>query len=111
MTQCCGLLPESCSKTADVTTIVTRIHGSFILVHRWREDGCYWNYGLLSLQREYVRRKFTQTAQNVYHALVKSLDHTNMDMGLNPTIVLLGCGPAPEMVAVKAKLRLTCKPS
>ncbi|KAL0039691.1 hypothetical protein WJX77_005282 [Trebouxia sp. C0004] len=65
-----------------------------------------WNYDSLSLQRDYVQRKFVQTAGNVYDALIKAQIPTDiLKMGSCLEVVVLGCGPAPEMLAVKVFLQ------
>lgn len=72
-----------------------------VMAARYIQDGYFWDYSSLSLQRDYDEKKFVQTARNVYDALMKARGKTSFTLGSCPEIVVLGCGPAPEMVAVK----------
>jgi len=42
-----------------------------------------------------------KTTRNVYDALMKARRKTTFILGSCPEVVVLGCGPAPEMDAVK----------
>lgn len=70
---------------------------------RYHEYDLFWDYNSLSLQRDYVTKKFVQTAEHVYDALMEAQKHTSFTLGSCPEIAVLGCGPVPEMVAVKVE--------
>ncbi len=70
---------------------------------RYVPDEYFYDYNSLSLQRDYVKKKFVQTAEKVYDALTEAQKHTIFTLGSCPEIVVLGCGPVPEMVAVKVE--------
>lgn len=65
----------------------------------------FYDYNILSLQRGYVESKFVN---NVYDALQEAEKHTGFNLGSCPEIAVLGCGPAPEMVAVQVQFTVTC---
>lgn len=73
---------------------------------RYKEDGYFRDYSSLSLQRDLVEKKFVSTVAKVYAALTKAQKLTKLTLGScrTPEIVVLGCGSAPEMVAVKVQL-------
>ena len=73
------------------------------MVARYKLDDYYWDYSSLSLQRDLVDKKFLQTAENVFDALMEARKHTRFSLGSCPEILVLGCGPAPEIVAVKVE--------
>ena len=73
------------------------------VVTRWHNEDSTWfaDYSSLSFQESTCRVQ--ETAENVYDALVKAKKQISFSSGSSrsPEIVILGCGPAPEMVAVK----------
>lgn len=73
--------------------------------YRWPN----WDYGNLFFQKTYVARKFQSTARQVYRCLEALHDcMPTWSPGSAPLIVLLGGGPAAEIIAIEVQVQLLC---